>query len=240
MKIAEIYEILDTLAPFESQEEWDNSGLLVGGFNDEFSKVYASLDLDSNLVDSLEQNSLIITHHPLIFRGLKKLDCSKYPANLIQKLIKKDIKLISMHTNYDKHVLNKFVASDVLGYKITSIDEFLICMEVDMSFLELANDIKKKLNISNLRVVKTKDRVKKVGLCTGSGISMVGEFSGDCFLTGDLKYHEALEALENNISLIDINHFESERFFGDSLKKNLKKNQIEVIITNSVNPFTQI
>ncbi|PSM51909.1 Nif3-like dinuclear metal center protein, putative GTP cyclohydrolase [Campylobacter blaseri] len=240
MKISEIYQILDEIAPFEDQEEWDNSGLLVGSFDDEFDRVYASLDLDSNLVDSLEENSLIITHHPLIFKGLKRIDYSRYPSNLIQKLIKKDIKLISMHTNYDKHILNKFVAKEILRYEIVSIDDFLINMEVDMSFNEFVDDIKKKLDIPNLRVVKTKDRVKRVALCTGSGISMLGHFDGDCFLTGDLKYHEALEAMENGISLIDINHFESERYFAISLKENLKKKQIEVIITNSVNPFTQI
>ena len=96
MKIAEIYEILDSLAPFETQEAWDNSGLLVGDMSDSFDQIYVSLDLDSNLVDSLEENSLIITHHPLIFKGLKKFNGGTYPSNLIKKLIQKEIKLITI------------------------------------------------------------------------------------------------------------------------------------------------
>ena len=95
MKIAEIYKILDEIAPFEAQESWDNSGLLLGNMDDEFDKIYASIDLDSNLIQKIEKNSLVITHHPLIFKGLKSLNPSVYPSNLIYEIIKKDIKIIS-------------------------------------------------------------------------------------------------------------------------------------------------
>ena len=68
MKIAEIYEILNSVAPFEMQESWDNSGLLLGEMNTQIKgKIYLSLDLDSDLIENAEENSLFITHHPLIF-----------------------------------------------------------------------------------------------------------------------------------------------------------------------------
>ncbi|NLK67296.1 MAG: Nif3-like dinuclear metal center hexameric protein [Campylobacteraceae bacterium] len=240
MTIAEIYHILDELAPFETQEAWDNSGLLVGDMGESFDKVYASLDLDSKLVDSLEPNSLIITHHPLIFKGLKRFDGTTYPSNLVKKLIQKEIKLISMHTNFDKHILNEYVAKEVLGYEIISKDEFIVKMEANMSFDALCKDIKAKFELKNLRVVKAKDEIKTVALCTGSGADLIGTFEADCFITGDLKYHTALESLENGLSLIDINHYESELFFAKALAKNLQKKEIEVIITNSINPFRYI
>lgn len=240
MKIAEIYQILDEVAPFEAQESWDNSGLLLGNMDDEFDKIYASIDLDSNLIQKIEKNSLIITHHPLIFKGLKSLNPSVYPSNLIYEIIKKDIKLISMHTNFDKFVLNKFVANEILGYEITEIHDFLVFFEVNKSFDEFAKEIKQKLKISNLRVVKADEFIKTATLCTGSGADLLGSFKSDCFLTGDIKYHSALESLENKISLIDINHFESEAYFGQSLAKNLQKYNLNIIITNSINPFLYI
>lgn len=240
MKIAEIYQILDEVAPFEAQESWDNSGLLLGNMDDEFDKIYASIDLDSNLIQKIEKNSLIITHHPLIFKGLKSLNPSVYPSNLIYEIIKKDIKLISMHTNFDKFVLNKFVANEILGYEITEIHDFLVFFEVNKSFDEFAKEIKQKLKISNLRVVKAGEFIKTATLCTGSGADLLGSFKSDCFLTGDIKYHSALESLENKISLIDINHFESEAYFGQSLAKNLQKYNLNIIITNSINPFLYI
>ncbi|MCZ6103211.1 MAG: Nif3-like dinuclear metal center hexameric protein [Campylobacter ureolyticus] len=240
MKITEIYQILDEVSPFEAQESWDNSGLLLGNMDDEFDKIYASIDLDSNLIQKIEKNSLVITHHPLIFKGLKSLNPSIYPSNLIYEIIKKDIKLISMHTNFDKFVLNQFVASEILGYEITEIRDFLVFFEVNKSFDEFAKEIKQKLKISNLRVVKAGEFIKTATLCTGSGADLLGSFKSDCFLTGDIKYHSALESLENKISLIDINHFESEAYFGQSLAKNLQKYNLNIIITNSINPFLYI
>ncbi len=240
MKIAEIYKILDEIAPFEAQESWDNSGLLLGNMDDEFDKIYASIDLDSNLIKKIEKNSLVITHHPLIFKGLKSLNPSVYPSNLIYEIIKKDIKLISMHTNFDKFVLNQFVADEILGYQITEIRDFLVFFEVNKIFDEFAKEIKQKLKISNLRVVKASEFIKTATLCTGSGVDLLGSFKSDCFLTGDIKYHSALESLENKISLIDINHFESEAYFGQSLAKNLQKYNLNIIITNSINPFLYI
>ena len=91
MKIGEIYKILDEISPFASQEEWDNSGLLVGSFEASAQRVYLSLDVDDELLDEVQPNSLIITHHPLIFKGLKYLDYSLYPSSLIKEMMIKNI-----------------------------------------------------------------------------------------------------------------------------------------------------
>lgn len=238
MKISHIYQILDDIAPFESQELWDNSGLLVGNMGDEFEKIYASIDLDSILALNLEPNSLLITHHPLIFSGLKRFDNSKYPANLIEILIKKDIKLICMHTNFDKFVLNRYVLTEILGFNVLKIDDFLVYAEFNGNFDDISALIKNKFSIENLSVVKTKDIISTFALCTGSGMSLAKNVQADLFLTGDIKYHDALEARENGLSLIDITHFESEKYFGVSLNKNLQNFNISAIITNSTNPFS--
>ncbi|CAD7286491.1 Nif3-like dinuclear metal center hexameric protein [Campylobacter suis] len=238
MKIAEIYDFLDKLSPFDTQESWDNSGLLVGSFYDEVQRIYLSLDIDTNLVQNALPNSLIIAHHPLIFKGLKSLDFTRYPSNLINLMIKKNISLIAAHTNYDKAVLNEYFVSEVLGLKISQKDEFLAYAEVDMSFDELVKFAKVKMGLENLRCVRAKERVKRIAVCTGSGVDLIPFVKADAFLTGDLKYHQALEAKENLLNLIDIGHFESEAYFGASLKKYLQNFKIEVIISDFKNPFT--
>ncbi len=101
MKISEIYKFLDNLSPFELQESWDNSGLLLGDFNQDITKIVLSIDVDEALIDSMENDTLLITPHPIIFGGLKQLEFSKYPANLIPKMIRKNISKIAMHTNFD-------------------------------------------------------------------------------------------------------------------------------------------
>ncbi len=238
MKVGEILEILDKIAHFELQEEWDNSGLIVGSKEDSFSKVYLSLDVDSELLDSLENGSLLITHHPLIFKGLKEINFSKYPSNIIKQMIKKDISLISMHTNYDKTHLNRYVAKEVLGYEVTKCEEFVCYFEVEDKFDNFAKNIQEKLNLPFLKTVKGKDFIKKAAIVTGSAAELLNHIEADCFLTGDIKYHQAYEAKENRLSMIEIGHFESEIYFADSLSENLKNFDIQAIIANSKNPFT--
>jgi len=237
MQIGEIFGILDEIAPFQLQESWDNSGIIVGKIDSEFSNIYLSLDADINLVKSLEKNSLLITHHPLIFKGLKQINFDKYPSNILKELIKKDISLISMHTNYDKAHLNRYVAENILGYKVIECEEFVCYFEVEDKFEEFAKNIQKRLSLPFLKMVKAKDFIKRVALTTGSGAELLNDIDADCFLTGDIKYHQAYEAKENGMSMIEIGHFESEIFFANSLRENLKKFNIQAIITNSQNPF---
>lgn len=243
MKIGEIYKILDEISPFASQEEWDNSGLLVGSFEAGAQRVYLSLDVDDELLDEAQPNSLIITHHPLIFKGLKSLNLDKYPSSLIAKMMAKNLSLIAMHTNYDLSHLNEYVLSEILGFTPKGRDGFLLYADVNLSFDELCERVKAKLNLSHLRVCKGRkfDRnapIKHLALCTGSGGDLIGEVRADVFLTGDIKYHQALEAAHNNLNLIDIGHFESERYFGESLAKYLQNLAIPTIISNSKNPFS--
>ncbi|ADN09808.1 Nif3-like dinuclear metal center hexameric protein [Sulfurimonas autotrophica] len=240
MKILEIYEYLNELSPFEIQESWDNSGLLIGDFKADISKIALSIDVDEKLIDSLDENTLLITHHPIIFGGLKQLEFSKYPANLIQKMIKKNISNIAMHTNFDQTHLNEYVATEVLGYEICRKDGFVAYLEVDEDFDVFAQKVSKAFGLKCARTVKCAQRVKKVALTTGSGCSLMRSLDADCFLTGDVKYHDAMEAKSIKLSLIDIGHYESEYFFAQIMQKHLKILGLEVIIASSENPFTYI
>ncbi len=227
MKIKQIYNILNEISPFELAQVWDNSGLLVGNFEDEVQKIYLSLDLDSNLINSLEPNSLIITHHPLIFKPLKQVNFNDFSTKLLRELIKKNISLISMHTNFDKTHLNSYVLMEILGFKISKSDDFINYFEVNMSFEEFHNLLIEKLNLNFKRCVRVDDFIKSCAIITGSGGSLIKKIKANCLISGDIKYHEALEAREIGLNLIDIGHFESEKYFAKALETELKKKAIK-------------
>jgi len=240
MKISDIYKFLNELSPFDLQESWDNSGLLIGDFSQDIQKIVLSIDVDEALIESLEDNTLLITHHPLIFGGLKQLQFNQYPANLVHKMIKKNISNIAMHTNFDQTHLNEYVATEILGYEIKEKDGFVAYLEVNEEFDVFAKKVSTAFSLPHAKCVKTSNFVKRVALTTGSGCSLIKSIDADCFLTGDVKYHDAMEAKSINLSLIDIGHFESEHFFAEILLKHLKILGLEAIIASSKNPFTYI
>lgn len=237
MKIEEIYQKLNEISPFELQEKWDNSGLLIGDMNREFEHIALALDLDKESLEEAKENTLFIVHHPLIFSGLKQLDFSVYPANLLEIMVKKNLSLIAMHTNFDKTHLNAYVFEKILGFKKEFQDEFICRTTGDWSKNELISLLKEKLGVERLRVVSPKNKIKSIALTTGAGASLMDEVDADCFLTGDIKYHDATKAMSQNLMMVDIGHYESEKFFVDVMMEELKNLGHLGIISQSKNPF---
>ena len=237
MKLEEIYKNLDEISPFELQEKWDNSGLIVGDFDQEISTVVVSLDIDAELIDASDEGVLFIVHHPLIFSGITTLDFSKYPANLLRTMIKKDQACIALHTNFDKTHLNSYVFEKVLGFETRTCEDFICTSTGAWSLEELTTHIKEKLQLSTLKVVAPKEHISSISLTTGAGASLMDSVTSDCFLTGDIKYHDAMKAQSQNLMMIEIGHYESEQFFSEILAEELKLLPLLAIITNSKNPF---
>ena len=237
MKLQEIYNFLDKLSPFELQEKWDNSGLILGNMNKSIKSVVLSLDIDESLIELHEEGTLFIVHHPLIFDNINTLDLSTYPANLIEKIMLKKQSVIAMHTNFDKTHLNKYVFEKILGLKSVSQSDFVCTAEGEWHYGALLALLKEKLNLSVLKVVGKKEKIRTIAMTTGSGASLIGEIEADCFLTGDIKYHDAMKAMSEDLMMVDIGHYESERFFGEILAQELKVLPLLAIISNSKNPF---
>lgn len=239
MKVSQIYEYLNSISPFDTQEDWDNSGLLVSN-DDTCKKIYLSLDLDLDLLESLEDDSLIITHHPLIFKGLRKIDNS-YVSNAIKALIKKNCALIAMHTNYDLSHLNTYFVEEILEKKIVLKEGFLAYFKNDFQSIEdLADFLKQRLKVKNINISYARKNIQSelIAVCTGSGVSLAKNLKSNIFLTGDIKYHDAFILSEENINLIDIKHYNSEECFAKSLALLLQKLPKEIIIKVSKNPFS--
>lgn len=239
MKLSDLIAVCNAFSPFELQEEWDNSGLIVGDPNGEYKDVVVSLECDQFVVENAPKNSAIVVHHPLIFSPLKRLDFSSYPANIIKLLIEKNCALIALHTNFDKTHLGSHVAKEILGWQEFAQDGYLIHHKTDTKLSDLITDLMDR-GLKPRSVVDSGKQIRSITLCTGSGGSLVSKIQSDLLITGDLKYHEAVEAKSLNISVVDIGHYESERYFGEIMQGLLKANEITAIIINSKNPFSSL
>lgn len=241
-KVREIYQICDEISPFALQEKWDNSGLNLGNMEQEVEQIHLSLEVDMPLAQSLKPNSLIITHHPLIFSPLKNLDISTYPSNILSLLLAKNCSLIAMHTNFDHTHLNHYFATEVLGFRDLQKIDFALTCEISSSFDSLLSSIHTSLSSPTLPYLKTQEEISRVYIVCGSGcsaLSLIAPHSNSCLITGDIKYHNAMEAKSLGISLIDVGHYESEKYFSKILHKDLKNFGYEAIISDLENPLTQ-
>lgn len=238
MRLEEIYRYIDGISPFELQEKWDNSGLIVGSMSREISEVVVALDLDLEMIAASKEGTLFVVHHPLIFGGLERLDFASYPANLIERLIQKQQSLIAAHTNFDKTHLNRFVLEEVLGMRMTEQSDFVCVATGEWHYEKMLKLLRQRLDLRHeLRVVNPKETIRSIALTTGSGASLMDTVEADCFLTGDIKYHDAVKATNQGLMMVDIGHYESERFFADLMTRELKFLGISAIITGSKNPF---
>lgn len=245
-----IIKELEKSFPKNLAEEWDNIGLLVGDNRREIKKIQISLDATERAIDNAIENNvdMIVTHHPMIFKGIKNIDYSTVLGRKIIKLIENKINLYTLHTNLDSALdgLNDYLLKllDVKEAKI--IDENMngtSCgigriykLEQEVLIMDYLQFLKEKLDIKNVRLVGNEVlKVKKIAIINGSGMSYwrkVKKLDADLFITGDIGYHEALDAKEEGLNLIDIGHFESERNFNKLLKTYFEKMGIDAIIYN--------
>jgi dinuclear metal center YbgI/SA1388 family protein len=240
VRVGEIYDILDQLSPFDLQEKWDNSGLLLGSREMCVDRIILSVDIDAKMIEEAEENTLFVLHHPLIFSGLKRLVWSEYPANLLQKMIQKNHAMIAMHTNFDQTHLNRYVFEKILGFEATTCEGFVCTAEGEWETDALLEHVKTRLGLETMRIVGKKERIYSVAMTTGAGASLMDSIDADLFLTGDIKFHDAMKAHAKGLMMADIGHFESERFFAEVLGEDLKNLPIPVIIAQSINPYSYI
>ena len=363
MKLKSLIKKIEAKYPTNLAYDWDNVGLLVGDAEEEIDKVLVCLEANEAIVEEAINNNvnLIVTHHPFIFGKMRKITTSDFKGKLIHKLIKNNIAVYSMHTNFDiafdglndyfmevmgfedskildvtntetlykivvyvpkthedkvREALGKSGAGHIGNYsdctfntdgkgtfrplegtnpfigefdKLEVVDEVKIEtivpqrilggvisamikahpyeevaydlyklenkgsavglgriaeLKESMSLKELSMMIKEKLNMDALRVVGSLDtNIKKVAVVTGSGADLAkkAQRSGaDVLITGDVKYHDAQDAIDAGMCIIDCNHFESEDIFKDVMKRFLNDiDDVSVIKSRvNINPFS--
>lgn len=342
MKLCDLIDKIEDKYPTNLAYSWDNVGLLVGEYEKEIKKILVTLEANEAVVDEAIENKvdLIITHHPFIFSKINRVNSGDLKGRLILKLIKNDISLYSMHTNFDiakdglndyfmeimgfenceileethseklyklvvyvpkgyedeirlvlgnqkagyignyshctfntagvgtfkpeegtnpflgeigqiekaeevkvetvvqEGILNKVIREVIKAhpYEEVAYDVFelknegekeglgrIANLEKEMTLEELATKIKTTLNMDKIRLVGNLDsKINRVALCTGAGSDLVklSKIKGaDVLITGDMKYHEAQDALDMGMNVVDCGHFDTEDIFKDVMKR---------------------
>ena len=362
MKLKSLIKKIEAKYPTNLAYDWDNVGLLVGDFDSEIKKILVTLEANENVIEEAIANNidLIITHHPFIFRKMNKINTKDLKGRLIHKLIKNDIALYSMHTNFDiafdglndyfmeimgfentkildvtkRETLYKLavyvpmthevIVREALGesgagyignysnctfntsgvgtfkpeekanpfignvgelelvkevkietivpanilqktvdnmikahpyeevaydvYKLENKGESVglgryASLDTSISLHDLCEKIKLTLNMDHIRVVGELDtEIRRVAVVTGAGSDMVSLAKSkkcDVIITGDVKYHEAQDALDIGMCIIDCGHFDTENIFKDVMKRYLDTLEGIQILKSEINlnPF---
>ena len=235
-RIKDIIEIFESLAPFSSQEDYDNSGLIIGDPEQEISKILLCIDSTEAVVEEAIENScdLIVAHHPIIFRGIKRFNLGNYVEKTVEKAIKTNISILAIHTNLDNSLLgvNKIIAEKIGIKKIKILKPKNINTDLGAgmigdlpksqsweSFLDKIKGIFKASVLRHTEIVK--EKVQKIAICGGAGSFLLDEAiaqNADVYISADFKYHEFFDA-DGKIMILDPGHFESEQFTTELFKE---------------------
>ncbi len=228
--VRDIFAFLNGLFPVETACDFDHVGLLVGDENAPVTNMMVALDCTPTVLDRARQErcELIVTHHPVIFDGLKTVLAGSTAA----QLIKSGISVISMHTNMD---VGQDGVNDQLcrvlglenGKKINAPDGFLLrtgTLSSALSGDELAKFLQIRLG-GRVKFVSRKTPIRQVLVCSGSGgsyLNFAAEQNLDALITADVKHDRFVEAQRLGIALFDAGHFETEDVITEPLAEKLR------------------
>ena len=252
--------ILEKLSPRIFAEDWDNLGLLCGRHNKEVKKVLVAVDATDEVIDQAvkEKVDMIITHHPLIFKGLKRVTDDDFIGRRILKICKSDICLYAMHTNFDVIGMSD-EAADIMDLSNRSVlmttFEDNICKEgigrvgmlpKQLTLQECAERVKELFHIDAVRVYGELDKpVDIVAISPGSGKNMTSyalKAGAEVLITGDIDHHEGIDAVARGLSIIDASHFGIEKIFIDYVVDYIVNEigDIKAIAANQKQPYSVV
>ena len=241
MKISDLLRHIDTFAPFSLAEEWDNSGLLIGSPNNDITKIAVCLDAVTNAVieaDNLGCN-VLVTHHPLIFRPVKKITDTDEQGRTIFEAVRRNVSIIAAHTNWDKAFggVNDILAALLGMSSVENLDEFDVTGTLNerMTLPKFAQHVKTSWGLSNIDIFTLNEdaEIQTVSLCGGSGAEFwrSAKLRGsDVYVTADMKYHEISDAVNEGMTIALVNHGEMERASIPQLAEKIKACGIETVI----------
>ena len=260
MKCREIQKILETQSPLSYALSWDNVGLLAGSEKKEIQKIYIALDAVDSVIDAAlsAQADLLLTHHPLIFKGIRQITAEDFIGRRLIRLIQNDVCYYAMHTNFDVKGMADLSAA-MLGLEDTEpLDVTVVenggkegigrvgSLMEPMSAGHCARFVKAAFSIDKVRVYGDLERViKRVAVCPGSGKGEIQNAllkGAQVLITGDIGHHDGIDAAAMGLCIIDAGHYGIEHIFIRYMKEYLESccSGVEILTHETFVPFVTL
>ena len=252
MILQDIINIIESVAPLSYQESWDNSGLQVGDRNAEVKAALLTVDVTESVVDEALEKccDLIISHHPLLFKGLKQLTGSTPQERCVEKAIKNGIAIYSSHTSMDAymHGVSGKIAQKlgISNYKILIPSDTIESglgvigtLETPITWENFVFHVQNVFDCSLRYLTANKAQVETIAICGGAGAEFIPQAiaqGADVYITADMKYHEMQSAF-GQIGLIDLDHWVSEHFTREIFEELLRDKVTVFTAKNDVTPI---
>jgi len=224
MKVKDIISVIEDFAPLSIQEKWDNCGLCIGSPEDFVSSILLGLDCTPELVDEAIAcgADMIVTHHPLIFSGLKKISADDMVGSAVIKAVKAGISIYAAHTSADKVLAG---VSGAMAARLGLKDVRILDEDGEGTGLGVVGELPEPLTAEqavelvkerfSLKVIKSsrpvQGEIRRIAMCGGSGGSLIGAAKAagaQLYISGDISYHNFFTP--EGFMLMDIGHYESE------------------------------
>ena len=222
--VSEIYRHLNTVLPASLSCDWDNDGLMVcANPNAEVNKILLALDVTPAVAGYAKQigAQLIISHHPLIFSGIRHMDGHDGTSRKVISLLQNDIAVMSFHTRLDAADggVNDILAS---LFRLSDVEKFGVegdtaarigTLPKPMAFEDFCRLVKDTLGAPSVCGAKGGETVSRLAVLGGSGKDYIREaqkMGADTYLTGEVNYNYLLEAAENGLSVVTAGHYHTE------------------------------
>ena len=218
MTVGELYCLIDRIAPFETQADFDNSGLLVGSPGQEVTCILLALDVTEAVIDEAVSlgAELIVSHHPLMFSPRKRLTDEDREGRLLRRLVRENLSLIAAHTNLDQAAggINDTLA-ELCGLTGVTGEGFFRYGDLPhpLAAADYAEELSCRLGDSVRLLGPADARITRVGLCSGGGGDewvRAAETGCDAFVTGEIRHHQALALTDLGVAAFECGHFATE------------------------------
>ena len=236
MKIEQVLSALEQFAPLPLQESWDNAGLQIGLTEAEVSGALLCLDVTEAVIDEAQRKgcNLVVSHHPLLFRGLKQVSDLNDVQRTVRRAIKHDIAVISMHTNLDNaqggvnwKMAERLINPDdpdaiqPMGEAPKQSQWVMATLPCPMTAEAFVRLVKERFGVKCAHCNELLQRpIRTVAICGGAGDFVLDEairHRADAFITGEMHYHQYF-GHEQEIQICVIGHYESEQFTTEVLR----------------------
>lgn len=257
MKCGIIIESLEQLSSPMFAESWDNVGLLAGRRDKEVRKICLALDATDEVVEEAVRGGadMLVTHHPLIFSAMKKINTDDFIGRRIVQLLQADISYYAMHTNFDVMGMAD-AAADEIRLKERQVLSITYEDEISkegigrygklpqvMTLEECASYVKQVFGLESVKIYgDANSAVECAAISPGSGKSMIKDAvaaGAEVLITGDIEHHEGLDAVAQGLLIIDAGHYGIEKIFVPYMLEYIKREfpQLEVFAAKEKNPF---